>query len=267
MKLDLEALEGPITRILTAPGTDLSTISAKRVRKALLEDPQYAHLRLTSEVLQIRREDVNQTIARIFELVSRAASTEGGEGEEQPPTEPSEDAGEGEDDDDNAATTKSSPRKKRGMKKKSVEESDAVLARKLSAEINGRSRRGAASSTAARASSSPRKAKQKPKKSAETVDSDGEDGEPKPKKRNAAKGGFAKEYTLSVPLSAVLAVERLSRPQVVKKLWEYIRENELQNPLNRKEIVCDDALRAVFAVDKIDMFRMNKVLGQHLHEG
>ena len=66
----------------------------------------------------------------------------------------------------------------------------------------------------------------------------------------------------SAPLSAVLAVEKLSRPQVVKKLWEYIRSHELQNPSNRKEIVCDDALRAVFAVDKIDMFRMNKVLGQ-----
>ena len=197
MSLDLEALEGPITRILTAPGTDLSTISAKRVRKALLEDPRYAYLRLTPEVLQIRREDVNQTIARMFEIVSRAASSEGGEGEEQPPTEPSEDAGEGEGEgeDDDAATAKSSPEKKKGTKKKSVEESDAVLARKLSAEINSRSRRGA-SSTAARASSSPRKAKQKPKKSAETVDSDGEDGEPKPKKRSAAKGGFAKEYTL-----------------------------------------------------------------------
>jgi len=107
------------------------------------------------------------------------------------------------------------------------------------------------------------------KKSAEIVDSmeDDEDGGGKPKKRSAAKGGFAKEYTLSAPLSAVLALERLSRPQVVKKLWEYIRHNELQNPSNKKEIICDDALRAVFAVDKIDMFRMNKVLGQHLHEG
>ena len=56
----------------------------------------------------------------------------------------------------------------------------------------------------------------------------------------------------------------MSRPQVVKKLWEYIRRHELQNPLNRKEIICDDALRAVFAVDKIDMFRMNKVLGQYV---
>lgn len=62
----------------------------------------------------------------------------------------------------------------------------------------------------------------------------------------------------------MLAVEKLSRPQVVKKLWEYIRQHELQNPSNKKEIVCDDALRAVFAVDKIDMFRMNKVLGQYV---
>lgn len=60
----------------------------------------------------------------------------------------------------------------------------------------------------------------------------------------------------------MLAVEKLSRPQVVKKLWEYIREHQLQNPSNKKEILCDGALRAVFAVDKIDMFRMNKVLGQ-----
>lgn len=59
-------------------------------------------------------------------------------------------------------------------------------------------------------------------------------------------------------------MERLSRPQVVKKLWEYIRQHELQNPSNKKEIICDDALRAVFAVDKIDMFRMNKVLGQYV---
>ncbi|KAH0829181.1 hypothetical protein J3R83DRAFT_2729 [Lanmaoa asiatica] len=273
MSLDLEALEGPITRILTAPGTDLSTISAKRVRKTLLGDPQYASLGLTPEVLKTRRVDVDQVITRIFEHVNRTASSGGskrkreedehggghevGEGDEMPPTEPSEDA-EVED------AVKTSPKKKG---KKSVEESDAALARKLSTEINSRSRRGASLVAGA---SSPRKAKRKPKKRAVTVDSekeDGEDGEAKPKKRGAAKGGFAKEYTLSVPLSAVLKVEKLARPQVVKKLWEYIRQHELQNPSNKKEIICDDALRAVFAVDKIDMFRMNKVLGQHLHEG
>jgi upstream activation factor subunit UAF30 len=35
-----------------------------------------------------------------------------------------------------------------------------------------------------------------------------------------------------------------------------------QNPENKREIMCDPALRPVFNVDKIDMFKMNKVLGQ-----
>lgn len=82
----------------------------------------------------------------------------------------------------------------------------------------------------------------------------------------------------------MVGAEKLSRPQVVKKLWEYIHGHDLQNPSNKKEIICDNALRAVFSVEKIDMFRMNKVLGQcvlcvttsltrangstrHLHEG
>ncbi|KAF8141255.1 SWIB/MDM2 domain-containing protein [Boletus edulis] len=219
-------------------------------------------------MLKARRADVDQVISRIFEQVNRAASS-GGSKRKREEVDRDEEAGEGDEDageaEDDSVAVKSASKRKKG--KKSVEESDAVLARKLSTEINSRSRRGAAVVASA---SSPRKAKRKVKKSAETVDSveeDDEGGGGKPKKRSAAKGGFAKEYTLSDPLSAVLAVERLSRPQVVKKLWEYIRQHELQNPSNKKEIMCDDALRAVFAVDKIDMFRMNKVLGQHLHEG
>ncbi|KAG6381919.1 hypothetical protein JVT61DRAFT_540 [Boletus reticuloceps] len=260
MSLDPEALEEPITRILTGPGTDLSTISAKRVRKALLEDPRYAYLGLTPDMLKARRADVDQVISRIFEQVNRAASSggskrkrevvdgdeEAGEGDVQP-TEASEDAGEAEDD---SVATKSTPKRKKG--KKSVEESDAVLARKLSTEINSRSRRGAAVVASA---SSPRKTKRKAKKSAETVEEDDEGGGGKPKKRSAAKGGFAKEYTLR--WRSCLA-RRSSR-----SYGNISVSTELQNPSNKKEIMCDDALRAVFAVDKIDMFRMNKVLGQY----
>ena len=68
--------------------------------------------------------------------------------------------------------------------------------------------------------------------------------------------------SISDPLAAVLQFDKLSRPQVVKHLWVYIKGNELQNPGNRREILCDAGLRAVFGVDKIDMFKMNKVLGQ-----
>ncbi|KAI6029415.1 SWIB/MDM2 domain-containing protein [Pisolithus microcarpus] len=237
MAFDLNALKEPVTRILSAPGVDLTTISAKSVRKQLATDPS---LGLTSEELKARRPEVDKLIADIYATRKRDDQ----EGEEDSivadaQAEASEAGGD----------TEEEPKPVVTKAKKAVERSDAELARKLSSEINGRSRR-----TSARLM-----------KSSETVDSedDGNDDEGKKKKRSGgAKGGFAKQYTLSQPLSVVIGEEKL----VVKKLWEYIREHELQNPSNKKEIMCDDALRAVFAVDKIDMFRMNKVLGQHLHE-
>lgn len=202
MSLDLEALEAPITRILTAPGTDLSTISAKRVRKALLENPQYAHLGLTPEVLKTRRGDVDEVIAKIFNQVSQAASSGGSKRKREDEDEPGEGDGDGEgewaEEEQPPAEEEDAPprssKKKKG--KQSVEESDAAFARKLSTEINSRSTRRGASLTAPGASSPRKAAKRKPKRSAETVESEDEDGEAKPKKRSVAKGGFAKEYTL-----------------------------------------------------------------------
>lgn len=269
MTFDLNALKEPITRILSAPGVDLTTISAKSVRKQLAT---YGSLGLTPEELKARRPEVDKLIADVYATVSQAATNgindalkrkrddQEGEGstaaDEQ--AEASEAGGNGADDQESKPVMK--------KEKRTVEQSDAEFARKLSSEINGRSRRTT--------SASPRKTKRKAMKSSETVDSedDGNDGVVGKKKKRSggggggAKGGFAKQYTLSQPLSVVVEEERLSRPQVVKKLWEYIHKHELQNPSNKKEIMCDDALRAVFAVDKIDMFRMNKVLGQHLHE-
>jgi len=145
--------------------------------------------------------------------------------------------------------------------------SDAQLARKLSEEINGRQRSARASSAKGGRGRGGKRGGKSGKKSAATVDEDGEaEGsgeEDKPKKKRG--GGFQKEYKLSEPLAAVVNAEQLSRPQVVKHLWEYIKANNLQNPENKKEIVCDDSLRAMFNVDKIDMFKMNKVLGSHLY--
>lgn len=260
MTFDLNALKEPVTRILSAPGVDLTTISAKTVRKQLATDPS---LGLTSDELKARRPEVDKLIAEIYATVSRTPTNgtnepkrkrDDQEGEEgsivaDAQAEASEAGGD----------TEEEPKPVVKKAKKAVEQSDAELARKLSSEINGRSRR---------TSASPRKTKRKTMKSSETVDSedDGNDDEGKKKRSGGAKGGFAKQYTLSQPLSVVIREEKLSRPQVVKRLWEYIREHELQNPSNKKEIMCDDSLRAVFAVDKIDMFRMNKVLGQHLHE-
>ena len=65
-------------------------------------------------------------------------------------------------------------------------------------------------------------------------------------------------------LKDVLTVQ-LSRPQAVKRLWEHIRTNELQDPSDRRQIRCDDAMRAVFKQDKVHMFQMTKILNHNLY--
>jgi upstream activation factor subunit UAF30 len=57
----------------------------------------------------------------------------------------------------------------------------------------------------------------------------------------------------------------LSRPQTVKKIWAYIRAKDLQDPNDKRQIRCDEAMRAVFKQDKIHMFTMNKILSQNLY--
>ena len=57
----------------------------------------------------------------------------------------------------------------------------------------------------------------------------------------------------------------LPRTEVVSKVWDYIKANNLQNPENKREILADDKLRAVFGgKDKVSMFEMNKHFAQHL---
>lgn len=68
----------------------------------------------------------------------------------------------------------------------------------------------------------------------------------------------------SKELAAVVGSDPIPRPEVVKKLWEYIKKNDLQNPENRREIRSDDKLRAVFGKEKVTMFEMNKYVAQHL---
>uniref|UniRef100_UPI00351D20E7 SWIB/MDM2 domain-containing protein n=1 Tax=Paracraurococcus lichenis TaxID=3064888 RepID=UPI00351D20E7 len=68
----------------------------------------------------------------------------------------------------------------------------------------------------------------------------------------------------SEELGAVVGSEPLPRGEVVSKVWDYIKANNLQNPEDRREILADDKLRKVFGKDKVTMFEMNKHLAQHL---
>ena len=68
----------------------------------------------------------------------------------------------------------------------------------------------------------------------------------------------------SKELAAVVGAGPLSRPDAVSKVWEYIKKHNLQNPQNKREIVADPKLKAVFGKDRVTMFEMNKHLFQHL---
>ncbi|XP_055815797.1 upstream activation factor subunit spp27-like isoform X2 [Solanum dulcamara] len=85
-------------------------------------------------------------------------------------------------------------------------------------------------------------------------------GEAKAKK----KGGFNKPCELSPQLQKLVGESELGRPEVVKKIWAYIREKNLQNPKNKRKILCDEVLTGIFRVKTIDMFQMNKVLSKHI---
>ena len=85
------------------------------------------------------------------------------------------------------------------------------------------------------------------------------DGKAKP------KGGYNKECRLTAALAELLGCpEIIARPAVVKKMWEYIRAQSLQNPADKREILLDAPLRAIFNVDSFTMFSMNKYLTEHI---
>ena len=68
----------------------------------------------------------------------------------------------------------------------------------------------------------------------------------------------------SKELAAVVGSGPLPRPEVVSRVWVYIKRNNLQNPQNKREIMADEKLQAVFGTKQVTMFEMNKHLAQHL---
>ena len=68
----------------------------------------------------------------------------------------------------------------------------------------------------------------------------------------------------SAELAAVVGPGPLPRGEVVSKIGEYIKANNLQTPENRREILADDRLGKVFGKDRVTMFEMNKHLARHL---
>ena len=80
-----------------------------------------------------------------------------------------------------------------------------------------------------------------------------------------ANAAFMKPMTISSDLAAVVGPGPMPRSEVVKKLWEYIKGHNLQDPANKRNIKADDKLKKVFGgKDVVNMFEMTKLVSQHL---
>ena len=75
---------------------------------------------------------------------------------------------------------------------------------------------------------------------------------------------FTKALTPSPELAAVIGPEALPRTEVTKRLWDYIKSHNLQNPANKRNILCDDKLLAVMGAREVTMFEMTRLVGKHL---
>jgi len=75
---------------------------------------------------------------------------------------------------------------------------------------------------------------------------------------------FMKALKPSAALAVIVGSEPLPRTEVTKRIWDYIKTHNLQNPANKRNILCDGPLRAVMGKDEVTMFEMTGLVGKHL---
>ncbi|KAK4151056.1 SWIB/MDM2 domain-containing protein [Chaetomidium leptoderma] len=254
------------TRIIDGilAAADLETVTRKKIRQGLeeaadkdLSDQKNA----IKNLIEARFDAVSSEVAQVPTPTSGATAEHDVNGR----SPSADDTGDGE------IEVSLPPPNKKQKRESSSEDADARLAAELQAQENslsrGRVTRGAG---AAKPKAKPKaKTKATKKKSAKRVrdddDSNADDSDASAKPKRKAGGGFQKPFNLSFPLADICGENQLSRPQVVKKLWDYIKGNVLQDPSDKRQILCDEKLQAVFKQDKINMFSMNKLLGGHLY--
>ena len=85
------------------------------------------------------------------------------------------------------------------------------------------------------------------------------------KKKRKPNPAFMKPMKISDALAEVVGSKPLPRTEVTKKLWAYIKENKLQDKVNKRMINADANLKTVFGgKNKVSMFEMTKLVSKHL---
>ena len=90
-----------------------------------------------------------------------------------------------------------------------------------------------------------------------------------PAKKAAAKkrtpnAAFMKAMTPSAQLASVVGSQPMPRTEITKKLWQYIKRKNLQDPKAKRMINADENLRPIFKKEQVSMFDMTKLVNKHL---
>ena len=87
-------------------------------------------------------------------------------------------------------------------------------------------------------------------------------------KGGAANSAFMAPLQPDEALAAVVGKDPLPRTEVTKRIWDYIRANNLQDPKDKRTILADAKLKAVFdGKDSVTMFELTKLVNAHLKKG
>jgi chromatin remodeling complex protein RSC6 len=85
------------------------------------------------------------------------------------------------------------------------------------------------------------------------------------KKSAKPRGGIAQQVTPSSTLAAIIGAAAITRAELTKKIWAYIKRNGLQDQKNKRNINADDKLKAVFGgKGVVNMFEMTKLVNKHV---
>lgn len=83
------------------------------------------------------------------------------------------------------------------------------------------------------------------------------------KRRNSSREAMLRPVTLSEELQGLLGEKALSRPETVKRIWAYSKDQNLINPSNKREILCDERLQALLGQETVGLLDLQKVLMPH----
>lgn len=83
-------------------------------------------------------------------------------------------------------------------------------------------------------------------------------------KKRKASGLTKMTYSLSPELQEIVKAKKLTRPQIVKKLWVYIKAHKCQDTKNRRMIVPDKKLAEVLGKKPVDMLKIAGHLNKHI---